>query len=1421
MEFEKLIDKEINSLLHIDDIEKNVLIDINANISLPYLNIKSVNDYPLINFIFDVIKQRYGKIANTILLGSATNPQEQIVGNDLQTFDWDINGEKNTTVLNKFINDIYKTILNRGHNPLFLSIGSLKWKVSAGDKVKDVRTPFLIVPVKLVRGLSQINPISIEFVPDDIYINPCLLLKLENTYGREIVDDLLLKLGLNNLGEVNLNDLNFDLIDKANNYFNNLDSSANTLFKFDMNKIYIAAFKSSDICMYQDLKRNRIKILNNRLVKNVYGQEKYIPNLIDKFNYLPILPNDLTQQNIMINALEGESLIIKGPPGTGKTLTIANLIANLIANKKKVLFSSTKVAALNEVYKKLPPELRMFVLLLEFEKEEEVANQNPNKIKKDLKLILDNKDKYVAKTNLIGELNSLRISNNKEVNKIKEYEDFMFNNKKIFSNNLYEALLILGKTNIYIPLNYENVLSIDLLKYNELFNKIKDLKTKALRLIINGSIKKSLFYNASLKEDLNVTFKIINNIISILEKYNNLDNLRILEFIYLAKNLEEIKKLKSLIKNELFNKLENFNYEFKYLDIIKENTPKIDYITLDITIKDFILIKEYRSLFKIKYDNDTILRVNYLNKKIKNLKEVIDLLFNQIYGFYGTNLKTEFLDNLNKQYMYLLDYKEDDSLKLFDFKAKKAYNMLKNSDLIGELKFGDVIKVVNIYDRLVKSQNELNVEIINLNKELGQKVVDKEGNLDLKYINIIDNVSNLNIDVLVYSDQVLKYYDEVYNFVNYLKLDENIKISDLNDIYNDYLKHQELVDIVKEYINIDEFNKETLDKNIMFLVRHQSINLDLNVNDKEIDDLINCYNELPKLGINDYYLNSTIKEFINLKSYDKSLINDYKEYEKYKLELANFLIQFEDGIYDFNDLDLIYEHSIYYEAVNEYLKDYDEYKLGVRNIIEDSLNIVSNNEKKELALNNLIIESLLYQDINKEEEIYRFLEGKGSVANLRLLFKEHSEAILKLKKTIIASPSTISLLFRDEHYDDFDVLIIDEASQVEMVELLPGLFRSKQVIIVGDEYQLPPIKQLVVTQDVESVISLALKKSLFKIYSLKCHYRSETESLIAYSRDRYYTEMLTFPSPEPFGNHLGLKDVYLEEANLDGGENISEAKTVVSLIKKHFDDFYDETKRCLDEEHSLGIITFGEAQSKLIEKLIYQDEELKTKITETVANYKDVSEKIFFIKTIRNVQGFEIAHLIISFTYGRSKSGEINNKFYNLGTKKLGECMFNVAVTRAQKEVIAVHSIRSYELKTENSQNIADYLESCERFEKFKVIDTNIYGYEANNGFEYNILNELIKAGVSKQNVLFNYGATGGSIRIPLVILDRTHSKVKCGLWLEKQTNIYYLDYNMHYYDILVDRGFKLYKVYLEDYMFNKEATLAKILSFIKESGGL
>ena len=44
---------------------------------------------------------------------------------------------------------------------------------------------------------------------------------------------------------------------------------------------------------------------------------------------------------------------MKGPPGTGKSQTIANIIAECIANGKSVLFVSDKMAALEVVYKRL------------------------------------------------------------------------------------------------------------------------------------------------------------------------------------------------------------------------------------------------------------------------------------------------------------------------------------------------------------------------------------------------------------------------------------------------------------------------------------------------------------------------------------------------------------------------------------------------------------------------------------------------------------------------------------------------------------------------------------------------------------------------------------------------------------------------------------------------------------------------------------------------------------------------------------------------------------------------------------------------------------------------------------------------------------------------------------------------------------
>jgi hypothetical protein len=66
-----------------------------------------------------------------------------------------------------------------------------------------------------------------------------------------------------------------------------------------------------------------------------------------------VLDADASQHTAILRACWGESGVIQGPPGTGKSQTIANLIAELVAGGKRVLFVAEKRAALEAVVKRL------------------------------------------------------------------------------------------------------------------------------------------------------------------------------------------------------------------------------------------------------------------------------------------------------------------------------------------------------------------------------------------------------------------------------------------------------------------------------------------------------------------------------------------------------------------------------------------------------------------------------------------------------------------------------------------------------------------------------------------------------------------------------------------------------------------------------------------------------------------------------------------------------------------------------------------------------------------------------------------------------------------------------------------------------------------------------------------------------------
>ncbi len=66
-----------------------------------------------------------------------------------------------------------------------------------------------------------------------------------------------------------------------------------------------------------------------------------------------VVPGDPTQLHSVIRSRGHKSYIIQGPPGTGKSQTITNLVADFIANGKKVLFVCEKMAAVEVVYHRL------------------------------------------------------------------------------------------------------------------------------------------------------------------------------------------------------------------------------------------------------------------------------------------------------------------------------------------------------------------------------------------------------------------------------------------------------------------------------------------------------------------------------------------------------------------------------------------------------------------------------------------------------------------------------------------------------------------------------------------------------------------------------------------------------------------------------------------------------------------------------------------------------------------------------------------------------------------------------------------------------------------------------------------------------------------------------------------------------------
>jgi primosomal replication protein N'' len=285
----------------------------------------------------------------------------------------------------------------------------------------------------------------------------------------------------------------------------------------------------------------------------------------------------------------------------------------------------------------------------------------------------------------------------------------------------------------------------------------------------------------------------------------------------------------------------------------------------------------------------------------------------------------------------------------------------------------------------------------------------------------------------------------------------------------------------------------------------------------------------------------------------------------------------------------------------------------------------------------------------------------------------------------------------------FDTVIYDEASQMPVEYALPTLFRGKNIVVSGDDKQMPPTNffSSKVENDESALFDgdepedaseeeldaytttwnrreikdcpdlLQLARAVLPIRMLQVHYRSIYRELIAFSNASFYANRLSVPVRHPDDVIRSVKPIEVVWSNgtYEDQSNPKEATDVVQYLAKLWRN---------PSPPSVCVVTFNRIQADVIEEAIEEEAENSRHFRDALIRERERTEDgedmSFFVKNVENVQGDERDVVMFSTTFGRNSRGVFRRNFGALGQSG-GERRLNVAVTRARKKVVLMTSM--------------------------------------------------------------------------------------------------------------------------------------------------
>lgn len=451
---------------------------------------------------------------------------------------------------------------------------------------------------------------------------------------------------------------------------------------------------------------------------------------------------------------------------------------------------------------------------------------------------------------------------------------------------------------------------------------------------------------------------------------------------------------------------------------------------------------------------------------------------------------------------------------------------------------------------------------------------------------------------------------------------------------------------------------------------------------------------------------------------------------------------------------------------------------------------------------------------------------KRGIKPIRKLFAQLGNVVLALKPCFLMSPISAAQYLEPGKLS-FDVVIFDEASQVQPEDALGAIARGKQVILVGDEKQLPPTNffgkvndaeadedesddDSLDTKDLESVLAMGAVCLRAKT-TLRWHYRSQHSSLIEFSNDAFYDRQLrVFPSPRRDRDELGLSFRHVANGVYfrgKGQHNQVEAGEVAKAVIEHAEKF---------PKVSLGVGAFSMAQQRAIDDEIERLRRASGSAALEDFFNRDKSEP-FFVKNLETIQGDEREVIFLSVGYGPDENGRLTSNFGPLN-REGGWRRLNVLVTRARRRCVVFSSFTADRLQLPPSaprgvQALKDYLHFAEHG---SLPTIQQYREDHESPFEADVCDELRQRGWT---VHAQVGCAGFSIDLA-VVDPKNPGRYLLGIECDGATyhsSATARDRDRLRQEVLENLKWRIYRIWSTDWFNRRADTLDRLLRHIDD----